>query len=77
MNTEEPTPIKMPDGVTIRISTCEGEDFVNCRTSLTAKHPDGKGVRWTIPNRLLERQDFCNIIVDELLAELDERVERG
>jgi hypothetical protein len=56
----------------IEITDCDSDDFTHCRTALIAKLPDGRSRRWTIPNRLVLREDVLTIALQELAAELDE-----
>lgn len=61
-------------GVHVEISNTDHDDFINLRSSITATHTDGTTLRWTLPDRLLQHTQVCEIVQHEILAALDEKV---
>lgn len=63
----------MDDSIRIDVTSTEHDDFINHRMSVTASHPDGTAVRWSLPDRLLRRDELWPVVQEELIAELDEK----
>lgn len=74
MSDKKPPAMVYSDGVRVELTNCDSDDFIHCRWSLKATHPDGPSVRWTLPDRLIQRTEILDIALPELLAELDEHV---
>jgi hypothetical protein len=70
-----PLDVVTSEGVRFHITDSEGDDWVNGVTSIRVTHPDGVGVLWKLPTRLLLRLDVCNAVNEEIVLELQERVE--
>lgn len=68
-------PIETPDGIRLQISDQDGDDFIHDLVSVRVENPDGFGVIWKLPQRLMRRLDVCQAVYEEILAELEERVQ--
>lgn len=64
-----------PEGIRFSVSSQDGDDYIRDLVSVLVTNPDGDSVLWKLPTRLMDRLDVCQIVSEEIVAELEERVQ--
>jgi hypothetical protein len=72
-----PLDIETSKGIRYRISDMDGDDLLHDVVSVLVRHPEGAQVRWRLPKRLMMRLDVGNAVQEEILAELEERMQQA
>jgi hypothetical protein len=57
----------------IEVTNTERDDLARSQTAMKLARFDGRRLRWTLPDRLIYRGDVFQIVIDEMVAEIEER----